>query len=349
MLVKALIMSDLNFLKQNQCYIIAEAGLNHNGSVDIAKNLIDVAAISGVDAIKFQKRTVEKLAVKNVLDASDERFPEFGKSYREIREYLEFNFDEYVELKKYSESKGLDFLVTAFDIDAVNFLEDLEIKVYKLASHSLTNIDLLQYLAKKKKQTILSTGMADWEEIDQAVSIFTSINAPLALMHCVSSYPTSLPDSNIAAIEELKKRYRLKIGYSGHEIGYLPTLIAVARGAEIIERHFTLDKTMAGFDHKISLEPNELIAMVKNIRDIPIIIGSGEKKVSENEWITRKKYHVSMVSSVQIPAGTELTEAMVVYRNPGTGIPYKEAYKILGKRAVFDIPENELLTLDMFK
>lgn len=342
-------MSDLNFLKKNQCYVIAEAGLNHNGSIDIAKKLIDVAAISGVDAIKFQKRTVEKLAVKNILDADDERFPEFGKSYREIREHLEFNFDEYVELKKYSESKGLDFLVTAFDIDAVNFLEALEIKVYKLASHSLTNIDLLHYLAKKKKQTILSTGMADWDEIDQAVSIFTSINAPLALMHCVSSYPTSLPDSNLAVIEKLKERYRLKIGYSGHEIGYLPTLIAVARGAEIVERHFTLDKTMLGFDHKMSLEPNELITMVKNIRDIPIIIGTGEKRVSENEWITRKKYHVSMVSAIQIPAGTKLTEAMVVYRNPGTGIPFKESYKILGKHSIVDIPENELLTMEMFK
>ncbi len=339
----------MDFLEKNTCYVIAEAGLNHNGSIEIAKKLIDVAAVAGVDAVKFQKRTVDKLAVKAVLDAPDNRFPEFGETYRQIREHLEFTAEEYIEIKKYVESKKLDFLVTAFDIDAVDFLENLGIDGYKLASHSLTNIGLLEYLAKKRQPTILSTGMADLDEIDRAVSIFSSIGSPLAIMHCVSSYPTSLEDCNLAMLDTLKSRYKVKVGYSGHEIGYLPSLLAVARGAEIIERHFTLSKSMVGFDHKISLEPDELVSMVRDIRAVPKIIGSGKKEVSSTELITRKKYHVSMVSSVKIAAGETITNEMVTYRNPGTGIPYKEAHLVIGKRAVCDIPEDELLNLEMFK
>lgn len=331
------------------CYVIAEAGLNHNGSVEIAKVLIDVAAVAGADAVKFQKRTVEKLAVKSVLDAKDDRFPEFGKTYREIREHLEFSMAEYRELKAYTEAKGLDFMVTAFDTDAVDFLEELGVEIYKLASHSATNLALLDYLARLRKPTVLSTGMAELEELDRAVEIFRKHNAPLVLLHCVSAYPTPLAECNLAMIDVLRRRYGLPVGYSGHEIGYLPTVVAVVMGALAVERHFTLDKTMVGFDHKMSLEPDELIAMVRDIRNVPKIRGTGEKRVSETEWITRRKYHVSMASAVAIPAGTALTEAMVSYRNPGTGIPSKQAHTVLGKRAVRDIPADVLLSIDMFE
>ncbi|MBM4135160.1 MAG: hypothetical protein FJ245_15520 [Nitrospira sp.] len=342
-------MNNFDFISKRSCYVIAEAGLNHNGSVAIAKKLIDVASVAGVDAVKFQKRTVDKLAVRSVLDARDDRFPEFGTSYRQIREHLEFGRDEYLELKRYSESKGLDFLVTAFDTDAVDFLDEIGVQCYKMASHSLTNLRLLEYQAKGGKPTILSTGMADTGEIDRAVSVFIERKAPLALMHCVSAYPTPLAECNLAMIDTLRQRYGLSVGYSGHELGYLPTLLAVARGAQLVERHFTLDKGMVGFDHKISLEPDELIDMVRKIRVIPGIVGSGEKQVSKTEWITRKKYHVSMASAVPIPAGSVLTEAMIVYRNPGTGIPCKLAHTVLGKRAVRNIAESELLSADMFE
>lgn len=336
-------------LNSGECYVIAEAGLNHNGSMDIAKKLVDVAAIAGADAVKFQKRTVEKLAVKSVLDAADDRFPEFGKTYREIREHLEFSLEDYRELKAYSEARELDFIVTAFDVDAVDFLELLDVEAYKLASHSATNLQLLDYLAQLRKPTVLSTGMAEMEELDRAVGIFQKQGAPLALLHCVSAYPTPLEECNLAMINVLKERFGLPVGYSGHEIGYLPTVAAVAMGAQMIERHFTLDKTMVGFDHKISLEPDELIAMVRDIRRIHRIRGSGEKRVSDTEWITRRKYHVSMASAVAIPKGAMLVEAMVSYRNPGTGIPSKMAHTVLGKRAVRDIPRDELLSADMFE
>lgn len=336
-------------MSSEQCYVIAEAGLNHNGSVEIAKKLIDVAAIAGVDAVKFQKRTVDKLAIQSVLDAPDDRFPEFGGTYREIREHLEFTLDQYRELKSYAVSKGLDFIVTAFDADAVDFLEKLGIGTYKLASHSLTNHELLDYLARLRKPVILSTGMAELEEIDRAVGIFRRHGAPLSLMHCVSAYPTPLAECNLAMMDVLRERYGLAVGYSGHELGYLPTVMAVAMGAQLVERHYTLDKTMTGFDHKMSLAPDELIAMVRDIRNVPGIRGTGKKEISDTEWVTRRKYHVSMASAAAIPAGTVLTDAMVTWRNPGTGIPAKMAHTVLGKRAKQDIPADELLSIDMFE
>lgn len=342
-------MKNPNYQTESGCYVIAEAGLNHNGSLDIARKLIDVAAVAGVDAVKFQKRTVDILAIKAVLDSPDDRFPEFGKTYRDIREHLEFDAHEYRELKRYTESKGLDFMVTAFDTVAVDFLEDVGIESFKLASHSLTNIELLEYLASKSKPTVLSTGMADLDEIDRAVAIFKSRNAPLALMHCVSAYPTPLSECNLEMLDVLRQRYQLVTGYSGHEIGYLPSVIAVAMGAQLIERHFTLSKTMTGFDHKMSLEPDELIAMVRDIRAVPGIRGTGHKEISATEWITRRKYHVSMASAQEISAGTLLTEAMVTYRNPGTGIPSKLAHTVIGKRACSDIQADELLSPDMFE
>jgi sialic acid synthase SpsE len=333
----------------NKCYVIAEAGLNHNGSVENAKRLIDLAFEAGSDAVKFQKRTVSKLAVKKTLDAPDDRFPEFGKTYREIREHLEFNMAEYKEIKRYSEDKGLDFLCTAFDPEAADFLEELGVEVYKLASHSATNIELLEYLASTGKQSIMSTGMAELREVETAVKIFEKYKTPLLLLHCVSAYPTPLDECNLNMINVLKESFDLPVGYSGHELGYLPTLAAVAMGAVAIERHYTLDNNMIGFDHKMSLNPQDFIAMVKDIRNIEKIKGTGEKSISETEWITRNKYHVSMASLQEILRGTELTVDMVTYRNPGTGIPAKDAYKIIGKKALQDIPADELLSLEMFK
>jgi sialic acid synthase SpsE len=340
------------FTKNDQMthtYVIAEAGLNHNGSVEIAKQLIDLAVEAGADAVKFQKRTVDKLAVKATLDAPDDRFPDFGKTYREIREHLEFDMDQYKVIKKYTEDQGLDFLCTAFDPEAADFLEELGISIYKLASHSATNIELLEHLAKTGKQSIMSTGMAEMEEVDTAVRIFEKHKTPLLLLHCVSAYPTPLDECNLNMINVLKESFDLPVGYSGHELGYLPTLTAVAMGAVAIERHYTLDNKMTGFDHKMSLNPQDFIAMVRDIRNIEKIKGTGEKHVSETEWITRHKYHVSMASSQDIPLGAELIADMVTYRNPGTGIPSKDAYKIIGKKALQDIPADELFSLEMFK
>lgn len=340
-------MSFEKILSENQCYVIAEAGLNHNGSVEMAKRLIDVAVVAGADAVKFQKRTVEKLAVKKTLDAADDRFPSFGSTYREIRQHLEFDISQYKELKAYALERNIDFIVTAFDIDAVDFLDELGIDVIKLASHSATNIELLKYLSDKKKPTIMSTGMADLDEIQTAVDIFKKNNAPLVLLHCVSSYPTPLDQCNLEAMKTLRDKFELPVGYSGHELGYLPTITAVAMGAVAIERHYTLSKDLPGFDHKMSLEPDDFISMVRQIRLIDKIKGNGSKFVSETEMITRNKYHVSIATSRSIKAGEVITKDMIRYRNPGTGIPAKHESLILGKKAVADIDEDVLMALEM--
>ena len=315
----------------------------------IARQLIDIAADTGVDAVKFQKRTVNILATKETLDAADDRFPEFGSTYREIREHLELDLEQYIELKQYSESKGLDFIVTAFDEEAVDFLLKVGVEVFKLASHSLTNFDLLEYLAQHKKQTILSTGMTELDEIDMAVEIFKRHDCPLSLMHCVSAYPTPLHECNMLMMNNLKQRYELPTGYSGHELGFFPSVVAASMGAQLIERHYTLDKSMTGFDHKISLDPEELALMVNDIRLVDKIRGTGEKCVSETEWITRKKYHVSAVSLSEISTGDVISETHITFRNPGTGIPRKDIHLIMGKKAKEDIPVDMLLDIKMFE
>jgi len=343
-------MNNIDFKIRNEnCYIIAEAGLNHNGSIEIAKKLIDVAVESGCDAVKFQKRHVDGLATKEILDSKDDRFPDFGTTYREIREHLEFNFNEFQELKLYSERKKIDFICTAFDIESVDFLEKLGLEAYKIASHGMTNLNLLRYLSKLNKPVIISTGMATMEEVDRAIKILIGGNVKVYLMHCVSSYPTPYEECNLKMIEILSKKFKIPVGYSGHEIGYLPSLVAVSKGALLVERHHTLDKNMVGFDHKLSLEPKELKEMVDGIRDIKKISGDGTKFVSDKEMITRHKYHVSMISSRSLKKGEILTSDMICYKNPGTGIPPKDETKYLGKIIKYNIEEDVLLDSNMFE
>ena len=329
------------------CYVIAEAGLNHNGSMALAKELIDVAASAGADAVKFQKRHVATLAVKDVLDANDDRFPSLGNTYREIRECLEFDIEQYRDIKAYTASKGLDFLCTAFDQASVAFLEDLGVDRYKIASHSNTNFPLLRHLAVIGKPVYLSTGACTLDELDEGVEIFLASGTPLVVLHCVSSYPTPIDELNLGMIDFFRQRYNIPVGYSGHEIGYLPTVTAVALGAVAVERHFTTDKNLPGFDHKLSLEPAELTQMVEDIRTIQKIVGTAEKSVTDLEMITRNKYKVSMVSRQPIPAGTVITEELVTYKNPGIGIHPRDAAKVLGREASMDIQEDALIQIDM--
>jgi sialic acid synthase SpsE len=331
------------------CYIIAEAGLNHNGDVTLAKRLIDMAVVSGCDAVKFQKRTVDSLAVQSVLDAPDDRFPEFGDTYRKIREHLEFNFEQYSELMEYCDEREMTFLCTAFDTDAADFLERIGVPAYKVASHSVTNLPLLDYIAELGKPTIMSTGMCTLEELDLAVGIFLKYNCPISLMHCVSSYPQPFKESNLSMIGILKQRYKVPVGYSGHEIGYLPTLAAVAMGVDMVERHITMDNNMIGFDHKISLEPAALANMVRDIRAIGTMSGNGEKCVSDTEMITRKKYHVSIVAREDIKLGEVLKANMLTFKNPGTGLQPRQLVQILGRKAKIDIPADTLIRLDMLE
>ncbi len=329
------------------CFVIAEAGLNHNGDLNVAKRLVDVAVAAGADAVKFQKRTVEDLATQSVLDAADDRFPPFGRTYRQIREHLEFGWDEYVELKDYCDRQRIAFLCTAFDIPAARFLERLGVEAYKVASHGLTNLPLLEHLAGCGKPVVLSTGMCTLDEIDDAVRLFEGTNAALALMHCVSSYPQPAEESNLPMIAELRKRYGLPVGYSGHELGYLPTLAGVALGADLVERHITLDRSAVGFDHRLSLEPDELAEMIRSIRTVEAAVRPAAKAISETEMITRRKYQVSIVATRDIQVEETITQAMLTLKNPGTGLAARHMSEVVGRKAKVLIPADTLIDLTM--
>lgn len=336
----------------NPTFVIADIGLNHNGSIEIAKELIHAAAKAGWDVAKFQKREVKDLAVKEVLDAEDNRFPEFGKTYREIREHLEFNEEQYRELIAYAKECGIAFMCTPFDIPSVDFLEKLGVEAYKVASHSLTNIPLLIRLASLGKPIVLSTGMATLEEVDQAVEVFKSKGVALVLLHCVSSYPTSPELMNFKLIDFYRKRYGIPVGYSGHELaqsGYLPTLGSIFLGSNAIERHITLDSTMMGFDHKLSIPKDQLAQFIKDIRLVESMLGTGEKVLMEQEMVTRRKYHVSIASVQEIKQGTVITSDMLTFKNPGTGIESYDIDKVVGKVTIVDIPADHIINWDMLQ
>lgn len=329
------------------CFVIAEIGLNHNGELAIAKKLIAAAKEAGCDAVKFQKRDVENLAVGAVLDAPDARFPAFGSTYRQIREHMEFDRSEFQELIADSRAASLPFFCTPFDAPSFEFLEDLGMTAYKLASHSLTNIPFLEHAAARRKPCILSTGMALPDEVDRAVAIFKKASCPLILLHCVSSYPTPYEHANLRVMDTLAARYGVPVGYSGHEVGTLATIAAVARGACVVERHITLDTKMMGFDHKLSIDPAQLKQVVADIRAVEIMLGDGVKRLLPVEQITRDKYHVSWVAKAPIKAGVVVTETMLTLKNPGTGIPAWKKDLVVGRKAKTDIPADSLIAENM--
>lgn len=332
-------------------FFIAEIGLNHNGSMDIARQLIDVAVDAGCDAVKFQKRDVESLSVRSFLDAPDTRFPEFGSTYREVREFVEFSEAEFTELKRYAQEKEIPFFVTPFDIPSAQMLARIGVDAYKSASHNLTHIPLLKHLIAQQKPMIVSTGMAMLEELDLAVNLLKESNIPFVLLHCVSSYPTAPELINLKTIDFLRERYQVPVGYSGHEMletESLPTLAAVARGACVVERHITLDHQMVGFDHKISLTPNELQKLMEQIRSIDKMMGTGLKTLLPEERIKRDQQRVSLVSSRNISAGEIIQPDMVCFKGPGTGFACYDLDQIVGKSAITDIDEDTLFQAEMF-
>jgi sialic acid synthase SpsE len=333
----------------NSVYVIAEIGLNHNGSLSMAHDLIDVAAESKVSAVKFQKRTVSELAIRSSLEAPDNRFPSFGSTYGQIREFLEFDLREYSELKLHAEKLSLDFIVTPFDSLALKFLGNLNLNGYKIASHSVTNLDFIKDVAATGKSIIMSTGMSELAEVETAVSSITTINPDLTLLHCVSSYPTPNSDCNLKVISTLAEKFKLPIGYSGHEVEFLPTLIAVALGARVVERHITLDNSLNGFDHKLSLDPDSLKEMVVSIEAVREILGSDQKNLLPIEMIARNKYNVSMVSARDLAIGESLSEGDICWKNPGTGIPRKRMKDFIGRKLKVSVGIDELLTPEMFE
>lgn len=323
------------------CFIIAEAGVNHNGSVDLALQLIDEAAKSGANAVKFQSFKAEHLVSRQAKTAEYQRDRTGIDDQHSMLKKLEMSEDFHQQLFERCKTKNIEFMSTPFDINSAQYLIELGMERLKVPSGELTNIPLLKALCAFNKPIILSTGMALMEEVYDAVEAISSerirLNLKgalcdhLAILHCTSNYPAKHEDVNLRAMNSLAKEFNLNVGYSDHTDGILVPVAAVAMGATVIEKHFTLDREMDGPDHKASLEPNELSEMVRQIRQIEVCLGTGEKKPSDNELPVRDLVRRSITLASDIPANKPLREEDIILLRPGTGIPPKELEKVLGR------------------
>lgn len=274
-------------------YLIAEAGINHNGDLSIAKKLIDAAAESGFDAIKFQKRTIDQVYTKEFLDSPRES--PWGNTQRDQKMGLEFSLEQYKEIDAYCKSKSISWSASAWDVGAQDFLNNFDLSFNKVASAMLGHKPLLAKIASEGRKTFISTGMSTMEEIDEVVNLFTQKRCPFELMHCNSTYPMKDDDANLLCIPMLKSRYKSDVGYSGHETSLLKVCVAaVALGATSLERHITLDRAMYGSDQAASIETHALRNFVESVRAIPAILGDGKKELTEAESLVRKKLRVEV-------------------------------------------------------
>lgn len=274
-------------MSNKHVFVTAEIGINHNGDLDIAKKLIDWAYLSGCDAVKFQKRTIDKVYTQDYLNSYRES--PWGTTQREQKEGLEFGKEEYDIIDAYCKEKSIEWYASAWDIEAQLFLRQYNLQYNKIASAMLTNMELLQTVAEEKKYTFIATGMSTYNEIDAAVEIFKKNKCPFELLHCNSTYPMKNEDANLSLIPVLRERYGVKVGYSGHETGRIVSTTAVALGATSIERHITLDRTMYGSDQAASLKAEDFQRLIKDIRVIEKALGNGEKVLSKAEADVRKK------------------------------------------------------------
>ena len=309
----------------NPTFIVAEAGLNHNGDIEIAKKMIDAAIDVGADAIKFQTFKTEEF-----LSRSSEYF--------ELFKNVELSFKDFEELNEYAKEREIIFFSAPFDIISAEFLEKLDISCFKVASSDLTNIPLIRRIAQSKKPMIISTGLANLEEIENAINCCKKENNNnLILLHSVSNYPTSPDETNLRAMDTLREKFDFPIGYSDNGESSLVDLVAVSMGSNIIEKHFTLDKTMKGPDHSFSIEPENLKELISNIRMIEKMQGTGNKNPQDSEIPAIKSIRKSLTARVEIPKGTRFTLDNIAIKRPQDGIEPKHLDEVLGKRAIKNI------------
>ena len=319
-------------------FIIAEAGVNHNGSVDLAKQLIDVASDSGANAVKFQTFKAENLVVKNTQKAEyQKQTTNASESQFNMIKRLELDVETHKELIAYCQEKNIIFLSTPFDHDSINLLNDLNLQIFKIPSGEITNLPYLRHIGKLNKEVILSTGMSSLQEVEDALTVLISAGTQknnITVLHANTMYPTPMRDVNLNAMLTIQKELGVAVGYSDHTLGVEVDIAAVAMGASIIEKHFTLDKTMNGPDHKASLEPEELKSMVASIRNIEKAMGNCEKKPSPSESINIEVVRKSIVASQDIEKGEVLTERNIAVKRPGNGISPMKWDSVIGSIAV---------------
>jgi N,N'-diacetyllegionaminate synthase len=327
-------------------FIIAEIGMNHNGDVELGKKMIDAAVECGCDAAKFQIFTAEKLVTKDARTYGNEdgHLPDYQQ---EMYKKHELSKQQWSELKKHCDKKSIIFFASAWDEDNVDLLNDIGGAIFKFGAADITHLPMLEYAAKKKKPIMLSTGMSTIDEVEEAVKTITKYNDQLILLHCVSAYPAKAEDANMLSMLSLKK-FGFPIGFSDHTPDVLTDTVAVALGANVIEKHFTTDKKIPGVDHHLSFNPEEMKRMVKEIRLVEKMLGSEEKIITDSEKETRMMARRSVIARVHIPKGTAISKEMLIIKRPGTGLAPKEIYNIIGKKALENIKEDELLTREMY-
>ena len=325
--------------------IIAEAGVNHNGSLKLAKQMIDEAAKAGADYIKFQTFKPEKLVSKYAQKADyQKKTTGNNESQLQMLEKLALSYDDFVELKKYCEQIGIGFLSTPFDEDSIRFLDSLDMDFWKIPSGEITNYPYLVQIAQTGRDIVLSTGMCEMDEIADAMKVLKENGAGnISLLHCNTEYPTPYEDVNLLAMKQMRTAFKKQVGYSDHTVGIEVPIAAVALGAEIIEKHFTLDKNMEGPDHKASLEPLELSQMICSIRHIEKSLGDGNKKRTSSEQHNIAAARKSIVAKCAISKGDIFTEANLTVKRPGNGISPMRWKELIGTKAQRDYVEDEII------
>jgi sialic acid synthase len=329
--------------EDSECFVIAEIGQNHCGDIEIAKRLIDEAAKAGAHAVKLQKRDNKTLFTKAAYDKPYDNDNSFGATYGEHREKLEFNQQQYMQLKFHAENLGLVFFATPFDIPSADFLEQIGVPAYKIASALVTDIPLIEHVARKGKPVFLSTGASTQEDVDRAYAVLRSHNVPVCLMHCIAAYPMmNYKEANLTAIPLMKLDYDdAVIGFSSHESGIMLPIAAYLWGARVVEKHFTLNRAMKGGDQKFSLEPAGLTKMVRDLRRIKdAISGDGEKVIHPSELDAKRKLGKGIYAKVTIPRGTIITPDMIAFKSPSTEMPPYMVDQVLGGMALEVILED---------
>ncbi len=326
--------------------IIAEAGVNHNGSFEIAKKLVDAAKLAGADCVKFQTFKTDNLVSANADKAEYQKKATGDDSQKDMLKKLELSYEQFVELKKYCEEVGITFLSTPFDLESIDFLEGFDMPFWKIPSGEVTNLPYLIAVARTKRPVIMSTGMCDLQDIEDAIKVLKDNGtSEISLLHCNTEYPTPFEDVHLKAMEVIKEKFQVEVGYSDHTEGIAIPIAAVAMGATIIEKHFTLDKKMEGPDHKASLEPNELKCMIDAIRNVEKAIGMAEKRVSASEQKNISVARKSIVAKRFIPEGEVLSEENLTIKRPGSGISPMKWFDVIGTKATKDFEEDELIIL----
>lgn len=332
----------------NDCYVIAEIGHNHQGDVERCKKLFYEAKQAGAHAVKLQKRDNKSLYTKELYNKAYDSEHSYGKTYGEHREALEFGKKEYEELKKYAKELGITFFATAFDKISADFLEELDFPAYKIASGDVKNIPLIRHIAKFNKPIIVSTGGASLEDIDRVYREILPLNDQLCILQCTAMYPADFSKLDIRVIETFRSRYpEVVIGLSSHDIGIAISLAAYMLGARVVEKHFTLDKTLKGTDHKFSLDPLGMRNLVNELRNIRLAVGDGIKKVHQDEDIPLIKMGKSLYAAQDLKAGHILREQDIAIKSPGIGLPPYEMDSLIGKVLRNDLKEDELFTKEM--